>query len=321
MLDPAPLNDAVLEVFGEPLTFVSAASVETPGAGIFDRPRRDRRQGQVPIGQPSVSLWCRVADVEAALGASWQGAEVRRAGGAQSFAVVGRYDEPGDFTELALRRLSDVAEPAPTGITLAASEGVDAASITIPTTAQAGDLAIVFDRATRLSGLGELTPFPPPTGWTQVISDPGLNNDAAIQAYAKILEAGDPGTAITPGDHGSHAQLKTMLVFRQAGGFASFTVRSPQAWEGGGDPPAQTIPASAGVPPLIVLASYGSANDPASASFVPTADGEILNGHDATTIEQRTRYRVYESAPADTTVDMANDGARNSLMSLYLEVA
>lgn len=104
-MDPAPLNDAVLAFYGESVTFFSAAAVETQGDGLFDRPRRDRRQGQVPIGQPSLSLWCRTADVQAAIGESWQGAEIRRDADGQTFAVVGRYDEPGDMTELALRRL------------------------------------------------------------------------------------------------------------------------------------------------------------------------------------------------------------------------
>jgi hypothetical protein len=80
------------------------------------------------------------------------------------------------------------------------------------------------------------------------------------------------------------------------------------------DPAPQVVSASGGVVPLIVLCGYRGALDVDPRSFTPSKDGEI---NPTTTVY--LAYKIYNSSPADVTVDMDDEGNGNALVSCYIQ--
>jgi len=87
-----------------------------------------------------------------------------------------------------------------------------------------------------------------------------------------------------------------------------------------GNPAAQTVNASGGAPPLIVLGCYVAAiNAVNPRTFNPAKDGEIQ----ATAVDGPEdlwlAYKIYNSSPADVAIDMDDEGLFNALVSCYIQ--
>ena len=81
-----------------------------------------------------------------------------------------------------------------------------------------------------------------------------------------------------------------------------------------GNPTAHTVGASAGPAPLIVLGCYetGSGSiDPRT--FSPAKDGEITSSQ-----FHYLAYKIHNSAPADVSIDMDDEGIAATLHTMYL---
>lgn len=186
------------------------------------------------------------------------------------------------------------------------------ANITIPATAQIGDVAVLVDRAsTNLSAPASVTP----TGWTAVNNLTNTGTSQPRQNLSmKTLVSGDPGLAIT-GMNGGNNNSKLMLVFRPSKP-ATFAAQDVAGQATTAAPTNQTVNASSSVKTLIVFAAYGSgsAQSVSTKSFSPSADAEIASG-----TALYLAYKIYNSNPADVTVSMVDSGNSNLMQSFYVE--
>src|SRR5688500_2808804 len=179
-----------------------------------------------------------------------------------------------------------------TPITFVASATSALATIVIPATAQAGDVAILFDGAHNDAAQSVTDVIP--TGWTGIVTDfvvTGGSSGARGRISYKILAAGEEGDTIT--GMNTSTEDKVMFVFRAG---SPIVAVSAEDWVMDAivtDPAAQTVNASTlGTAPLIVFGM--SYEDNATAAFttaspafdatVANADGNIIAG-----------YKIYNS--------------------------
>jgi hypothetical protein len=185
------------------------------------------------------------------------------------------------------------------------------AAFTLPVGIQAGDLIINFDFA-RDAGLpADATP----SGFGVASS---INDGAQTRAKLnyKIADGSESGASVNGLDGTAEAHL--VYVFR---GNVPITSAVPTDVETAGptdsNPGALTVNASGANPPLIVIGCYGlglGAIDPRT--FSTTKDGEI-NGGVANTATAFLAYKIYNSSPANTSIDMDDEGSDNTLISCY----
>lgn len=238
--------------------------------------------------------------------------------GVESFSISVRQTSTSG-TILATSAIISVSDTsiAPT-VSFVAGAGVDANTITIPASAQAGDIAVLFDAAADSAAFTINTTI---SGWTKVISEYALNPGGAggsaqhQQVFVKVLSAGEPGTSITgssvttaPG-----GRRKAMAVFRRSTSISSFTF-SGYTFEYNASAPAnRTITSSSGTAPVIAIALYrigGSAN---GFTFTPTQDGAQNGGADTALM----RWKLFNTSPSNITIGMG-DGGFNYLGGFYL---
>lgn len=197
-----------------------------------------------------------------------------------------------------------------------------AETITIPSTAQRGNLAVLIDMAFTSSAVPTQVV---PSGWSQITVPNNTYNVAGhgsrLTVSRKILEQGDAGTSIT-GQNGGNTNNKCMFVFRGNGLIASAT---PSTWNGTsetGNPSSQTASASGGNAPLVVIGLVGE-YDGSTANGTPTFSTESPS-FDATQIVNSSRlvagYKIYNSSPADHTIDMGDTGFPNVMASGWIEI-
>lgn len=200
-------------------------------------------------------------------------------------------------------------------LSFVASAVANAANITIPASAAVGDLAVLFDYAFTV---GTTPADAVPSGWTSLVTASKSDgfNDARMTCSYKVLAGGEPGSSVT--GLNSDSENKVMLVFHPS---IAITTVTPSTWVGqvtAGNPTAQSILASGQPTPLLALAAACieggtgafSVESPAFSATVATADADMLAG-----------YTIYNSSPADHSLDMADLGTNNGLSSGYIRVA
>lgn len=182
-----------------------------------------------------------------------------------------------------------------------------ASTITAPSDIVAGDLLVIYDRATNTSGLPTSVV---PSGFTSIL-DQGTENLRRTICSFKIASGSEAGTSIT-GMNGTSANIKIMMVF-STNGATSAIAYDVEFQSTDADPTAQTITSSSGSPPLVAFAFIRQVTT-TSQSFSPTQDGTVVNG------QNTGYYKIYNSSPANITVDCGDGGNANALMSFYIEV-
>jgi hypothetical protein len=118
----------------------------------------------------------------------------------------------------------------------------DSASVTIPVSAQTGDIAVLFDSTA--TGAPAL-----PSGWTSIYS-----NDATFEVTVsyKILASGEPGTTITGHSSNLTYALKQILIFRPSNSISTVTIGSfVTSGEISTTPAVQTINAGTSTPTIV----------------------------------------------------------------------
>lgn len=213
---------------------------------------------------------------------------------------------------LLARRRAASGGGGPGTLSFVASATANAADITIPASAQEGDLAILFD-----SPNGSPQPsYVLPSGWTELAheTDSDIDNTRRTVISRRVLGAGEGGASIT-GMSGSGTSRKIMLVFRPTGSIGAVTRQDYASEWTSGNPAGQTANGASGAVPLIVLAHWraGNAISPRTASPAVT-EVTANNTHFA-------GYAIYNSSPADHAFDMDDEGGANLLQSFYLEVS
>jgi len=188
------------------------------------------------------------------------------------------------------------------------------ANITIPATAQSGDIAVLYDAALNSSGSPTLVT---PAGWTNKVNSTLVTNYRAA-VCVKVLDGSDAGMSIT-GMSGTSENSKQMLVFRPATVAGSVTFSTFNTEYSSGNPSAQVAAASGQTPPVIVLGGCGTRGTPVFSSVSPAFDAQVTPSHG----RLRMGYKIYDigGTPADHTVDMNDLGNPNHLWSGYVTLA
>jgi hypothetical protein len=149
-----------------------------------------------------------------------------------------------------------------------------------------------------------------PSGFTSILYQSHETVRRTICSF-KIADGTEAGTSIT-GMDGTSADAKIMAVFSTSG--ASSAIAYDVAFEStDGDPTAQTINASGGSAPLVVIGFVRQVTT-TSQSMSPAQDGTVGSGQNV------GYYKIYNSSPADVTFDCGDGGNANALMSFYIEV-
>jgi hypothetical protein len=178
-------------------------------------------------------------------------------------------------------------------------------TITVPSTAQSGDIIVLTDTALATSGVPSTAV---PTGFT-IISNLSSLTSRTILSYF-VSTSNLASTSLT-GMVGTSSANKVLAVFRLNTGVLTNTLSSVNGEFTAGDPVAQTVTSGSGSPPLVVIASYRQATA-TSQTFSPSADAVVAQGAVA------LRYKIYNNSPANVTVDMGDGGAVNILQSCYI---
>lgn len=180
-----------------------------------------------------------------------------------------------------------------------------ASTVAAPSTIQNGDLLVLYDSASASSIPTTVTP----ANFTSILNNTVGTTRRIICSY-KIASNSDASSTIT-GMNGGITNNKILLVFSTKG-IASANVFDV-AFEGtDGDPTAQTITSGSQTAPLVVISFVRNLNS--NYTMTPTEDGVISNS------SQFGLYKIYNSTPANVTVDTNDGGANNLLMSFYITI-
>jgi hypothetical protein len=209
----------------------------------------------------------------------------------------------------ALTTLSQVASASSTGETITGPAGI-----------QAGDLLVLWDVA---NGLGATLPTTVvPTDFDIIVNVPGGEGESRGILSAKIADGSEASASLT-GMNGAANNRKALYVFRGNIPIAAYMTQDVGSQQTDGNPAAQTVNASGGAVPLIVLGGYatrptgGSVNPRTfTVGGVGAKDGEVSAG---ASTELWLAYKLYNASPADVVVDMDDEGQRNFLVSCYIE--
>lgn len=146
---------------------------------------------------------------------------------------------------------------------------------------------------------------------------PGSSN--AFETSYKIADGSEASSTLTGGLQCSTWVNTVLYVFR---GDVPINAVTPSIWNGqltNSNPSAQTVSADGQATPLVVLAGWGenaTGGQITTDSFTPTRDGEV----GVHSWRFQTAYKIYNSSPANVTVDMNDEGDQNNMQSGYLIV-
>jgi hypothetical protein len=182
------------------------------------------------------------------------------------------------------------------------------ATITAPATINAGHILVLWDSSFTS---GAVPAKVIPAGFTEIVSIATVNLRST--ASYKLCDGTEDGATIT-GQAGTYPE-KAIMQFRGDIAATSITVVDLASEATAADPTTQTCNASGGVVPLIVFGLYGNGTSITTRTFSPAEDAEV-----SVSVSTKAKYKIYNSSPADTTVDTGDYGVDNHLVSFYLQV-
>lgn len=182
-------------------------------------------------------------------------------------------------------------------------------TIVAPSDIVAGDLLVMYDNVSATTIPTSVVP----TGFTSILNNTVSTNRRVICSY-KIATGSEAGTTIT-GLSGTGGALAKILIVFSTNGATTGTVKSIQYEQTDADPTAQTITSGSGVSPLVSIGFLRNASGTPVSSMTPTQDGSVV-------VTAHTGfYKIYNSSPANVTVDTNDGGTVNMLMSFYIEAS
>ena len=193
------------------------------------------------------------------------------------------------------------------------------AAFTLPNGIQAGDLIVVLDYAVSPASIPTAVT---PAGFT---NDINVNDGVFCRMMLshKIADGSEGGTSVS-GMDGGDGEGKLTYVFRGNRPIVSATVLDTAGQVTNGDPSAQVVNVSGVAASLIVIGGYACGTAAVSPrNFDTVKDGEInvsptIGGGSG---DIWLAYKVYNFSPADSTIDMGDEGSLNGLVSCYIACA
>ena len=186
-----------------------------------------------------------------------------------------------------------------------------ATTLTAPSTIVAGDLLVWSENSVNTSTIPTSVV---PTGFTSISNNSVGTNRRIITAY-KIAVSGDASSTIT-GMTTNNSLTKMLLVF-STNGATSASVFDIGYETTNNDPTAQTITSGTGTPPLVSIGYVRTGSG--TYSMTPTEDGVVSTNDDVA--GSFFVYKIYNSSPADVTVDATDGGNNNTINSFYIQVS
>ena len=185
-------------------------------------------------------------------------------------------------------------------------------TITAPSDIVSGDVIFLLDRALA----GKVSPSEViAAGFTSISSIGGSGsgtNSRQIVSY-KIADGSEASANIT-GMLGS-SQNKIIAVFQGDSAIGSVSIQSIAGETTPDNPASQAVTSAGGTPALIVFGCYGS-NGAISPRTWTGGTATELNSADN---ETWLNYEIFNTSPANITVDMDDEGGVNFLQSFYAE--
>ncbi len=175
-------------------------------------------------------------------------------------------------------------------------------NFSFPASMVAGDLLILAQYSQTSGG------YTTPSGFTSIIrvdNAAGAAPDPYCEFSYKIATGAETGTLA--GMTGGYSVLQR---FRGSRAITGATVGFSSAQATDANPSAIVITSGSGIPPLVVVGMEAGVG--AFSTFSPAADGAGNNNG------FQCAYKVYNSLPADVTIDMNDGGNDNVLMGIYL---
>lgn len=221
-----------------------------------------------------------------------------------------------------------------------AKEQINNVDITIPVTAQAGDLGLLLQLGLNSSSIVSSNVIP--TGWTracEVAVGSGFGSTfargARLSAEYRILQSGDPGATVV-GTNKTDGNYKVMFIFRLGSGPVSsvtptldFTYSSGSS--GSVNPPVRTVVGSGTTPPVLIMGcgrlnnayGFGNSQSTLSSSSSPAFQeyGNIIDGVNED--YGAYGYSIFNDSPTNVVIDLpaTNADPRISLMGFSLQVS
>ena len=209
------------------------------------------------------------------------------------------------------------APPVLTTISVFGSATSTSNVIAFPASIIAGDLIVFVDRASNIAFGGVPTDVTP-TGFTRVGSSLSGTSPVVVgyrqNAWYKLAAGTESGNLT--GMDGTGADHKAMYVFRGNVPAAMLTLGDADGTIENTNPASQSCTAGSGVAPLVVFGAYGSSGAVDPRTFSTPKGGEI---NPSTLLY--LAYKIYDSSPANTDIDMDDEGDMNALQSFYIQMA
>lgn len=185
-------------------------------------------------------------------------------------------------------------------------------TVTAPSDIIAGDLIVLWNLSENTAGAVSSVI---PSGFTEIATS-SQSQQRCTSSY-KLADGSEASASLTVMD-GDSRRYKAIYVFRGDVPATSVTLSSSVGSQStSGNPSSQSVIASGGTPPLVVLGFYGAFSTIDPRTFSPSSDGEIGSSDSRMFID----YKIYNESPADVTIDMDDEGASNHLHSCYIEMA
>lgn len=185
-----------------------------------------------------------------------------------------------------------------------------------------GDLAVLVDQKFVLNGGAPAAVVP--TGFAQISSlgltfAAGFFDDEGNRVVISCRKLASTGT-IT-GMSGGDRINKALLIFRPNAEIDAISFSTPNEQATTGNPSPQSVLAVGQSPPILVIGSAANsgATGAPSLSLSPAVDGTINSVSGPTYLS--VPYKIYNSSPADHSIDANDSGDSNLLQSFYIQVS
>lgn len=210
---------------------------------------------------------------------------------------------------------ADLTPSGVSSITQVGSATSTAETITAPATVNEGDWLVLVDFVVDSGGSPSSVV---PSGFTEIATDAA---SFARMTLSHKLADGTEDSATLTGMTGDFGVGKALYQFRGDVDITSVNLSTANTQATTGNPSSSNAGggASGGTAPLVVLAAYatfgGTPVNPRD--FSPTEDGELVAASGALYL----LHKIYNTSPADVTVDMDDEGSENYLFDVYAELS